>query len=277
MTDPPSISWPLNRPSARQPWTPPTTDTFQNGHANVSASHTNPTPSLPILETPPSTLHPSNLPSGSKSLSGISLRAHLLGLTLGLSASLTFFLLSSSSPLWRAPFFLSALALFHFLEYYVTATYNPTVASISAFLLSQNGSAYNIAHTLAFTECIVSNTLFPEWRILPHGAQIGVLGIGMATLIVGQVTRSVAMAQAGSNFNHTVQMQKKSGHELVTNGIYGWLRHPSYFGFWWWGLGTQMVLGNGICFMGYTIVLWKFFSDRIESKFTGGTVFPKIF
>ena len=256
MSDP-SISWPLNRPSTRQPWTPPT-PASQNGHAA-------PTATLPTLATLPASFHPSNLPSGSKSLSGISLRAHLLGLTLGLSISITVYLLSLPSPLWRAPFFLAALALFHFLEYYVTARHNPAIANISAFLLSQNGLAYNVAHTLAFAECTVSNTLFPNWNILPEWAQIAVLGVGLLALLVGQATRSVAMAQAGSNFNHTVQMQKKSGHELVTNGIYAWLRHPSYFGFWWWGLGTQMVLGNGICFVGYVVVLWKFFKDRIES------------
>ena len=74
------------------------------------------------------------------------------------------------------------------------------------------------------------------------------------------------MAQAGSNFNHLVQMRRKQGHELVTDGIYAWLRHPSYFGFWWWGLGTQVVLGNWACLVGYAVVLWRFFSGRIESE-----------
>jgi len=74
------------------------------------------------------------------------------------------------------------------------------------------------------------------------------------------------MAQAGSNFNHTVQMKRKEGHELVTHGIYAWLRHPSYFGFWWWSLGTQVVLGDGLCLVAYAIVLWRFFNGRIERE-----------
>lgn len=86
-------------------------------------------------------------------------------------------------------------------------------------------------------------------------------------LVIGQVIRSTAMAQAGTNFNHTVQMQKNYGHELVTDGMYAWLRHPSYFGFFWWGLGTQVVLGNVVCFMGYAVVLWGFFRSRITSEF----------
>ena len=85
-------------------------------------------------------------------------------------------------------------------------------------------------------------------------------------LVVGQTSRTTAMAHAGSNFNHLVQSKKKEGHELVTDGIYAWLRHPSYFGFFWWGLGTQVVLGNGICLVAYAIALWRFFRHRIEKE-----------
>ena len=74
------------------------------------------------------------------------------------------------------------------------------------------------------------------------------------------------MAQAGTNFNHQVQSRRNEGHELVTTGLYAWLRHPSYFGFFWWGLGTQVVLGNIVSFLGYLGVLWYFFSTRIRRK-----------
>lgn len=83
---------------------------------------------------------------------------------------------------------------------------------------------------------------------------------------LGQGTRTAAMVHAGSNFSHLVQSRKKAGHVLVTGGVYGWLRHPSYFGFFWWGLGTQVVLGNAVCLVGYAIVLWKFFESRIKSE-----------
>lgn len=61
-------------------------------------------------------------------------------------------------------------------------------------------------------------------------------------------------------------MRKAASHELVTGGVYAYLRHPSYFGFFWWGLGTQLLLGNGICFVGYAVVLWRFFSERIAKE-----------
>lgn len=204
-------------------------------------------------------------------LPGISLRAFCLGFTVGLSTLFTMFFAYFNQPLWRLPFFLSTLSLFHSLEYQITAMYNPSFATVSAFLLSQNGRAYNIAHTLAFLECFVHYsfvpTYFPQARLefdSPNILHLLWLVLGFGMLLVGQVTRTVAMAQAGSNFNHTVQRKKRQGHTLVTDGIYAWLRHPSYFGFFFWGLGTQVVLGNLVCLIGYAVVLWRFFRHRIR-------------
>jgi protein-S-isoprenylcysteine O-methyltransferase len=259
--EPPARSPLPTAPLPQTSWAPTTNhDSTTNGHTHQPT----PTPARP-QSTP--TLDSSNLPQAPKSLSGISLRAFLLGLTLGTSLLLTLHLLSSTtSPLWRIPFFLSTLSLFHFLEYWTTATYNTRFASISAFLLSQNGSAYNVAHTAAVLECLLAHLLFPDVSWLGFSRrQPALIALGLAMIVVGQATRTAAMAQAGSNFNHTLQMKRDAAHELVTGGIYGWLRHPSYFGFFWWGLGTQVVLGNGLCLVGYTAVLWKFFSARIKS------------
>lgn len=92
------------------------------------------------------------------------------------------------------------------------------------------------------------------------------LGLGFALMILGQAARTTAMAQAGANFNHQLQHKKKEGHVLVTGGIYKALRHPSYFGFFWWGLGSQIVLGNGLCFVAYAAALWRFFRLRIARE-----------
>ncbi|OJJ58853.1 hypothetical protein ASPSYDRAFT_151389 [Aspergillus sydowii CBS 593.65] len=212
-------------------------------------------------------------PSGSKSLSGISLRAFLLGATLGLCLSITIaLLLIQASPyyLWRLPFFVFSLCLFHFLEYYITAAYNTRCADISAFLLSSNGWAYNFAHSSAFVECLLAYLFYPHESYFSftapvYGVKIQVV-IGLFLMALGQSVRSLAMAQAGSNFNHTVQVERKEDHTLVTHGVYAVLRHPSYFGFFWWGIGTQLVLGNVVSLLGYAVVLWKFFSHRIDRE-----------
>lgn len=74
------------------------------------------------------------------------------------------------------------------------------------------------------------------------------------------------MAQAGTNFAHIPAREKKQGHVLVTWGVYAYFRHPSYFGFFWWAVGTQILVGNKICALGYTVVLWQFFRKRIHAE-----------
>lgn len=262
----------------------PNATAARNIVSNINVANTNsnePTNPLPIPNANPrmsnsacgttTAIDPTIYPSGTKSLSGISLRAFLLGHVGGLSLLTTLLtLLYTSSPLWRAPFFLFALTTFHFLEYWVTAHYNTPFASISAFLLTQNGAAYNIAHTSALAECILSQLFLPRGYFTRTSAPfLGVRGqvtLGLILLIIGQIVRTVAMAQAGTNFTHTIQHRKRDEHVLVKDGVYAVLRHPSYFGFFWWGLGTQLVLGNVVCFVGYLVVLWKFFAERIKSE-----------
>jgi protein-S-isoprenylcysteine O-methyltransferase len=214
-------------------------------------------------------IHPSNYPGGKKSLSGISIRAFLLGTALGISVSLTVLFLVLSVRLWRVTFFVASLCLFHFLEYYVTARYNTRHASVGSFLLTSNGWAYNVAHGSAITECILSHFIFPEgyfWWTRAIGDLKLQLILGLLLVIVGQTVRSLAMAHAGTNFNHTVQVVHKEGHSMVTDGVYRILRHPSYFGFFWWSIGTQLVLENVLCFWAYALILRTFFSNRIQSE-----------
>lgn len=90
--------------------------------------------------------------------------------------------------------------------------------------------------------------------------------MGVASVLIGQAVRSLAMLHAGESFNHQIQTHKAASHKLITDGIYGYFRHPSYFGYFYWGLGTQLVLGNMLCFFLYTAALWLFFSERIKNE-----------
>lgn len=203
---------------------------------------------------------PSLLPRGSRSLSSIGLQAFFLGFILAGCLLSTAWLVSQQKTVWRLPSFFASLSLFHFLEYWTTAHFNPPAARASSFLLYSNGTAYNVAHTLATLEIVVSNVLSSYQSLYVNRYTITT---GAVLIVIGQLVRSVAMAQAGTNFNHTPQKVRKEGHILVTTGVYGWLRHPSYFGFFWWALGTQVLVGNKICLVGYLLALWNFFHRRI--------------
>ncbi|KAI1212883.1 ICMT-domain-containing protein [Annulohypoxylon truncatum] len=228
------------------------------------------------MESPPDSpvaqsaqMHPERayLSGQPKSLEGIAIRSFCLGIALASSVvAVLLTLILTSSPLWRLPFFIGALSTFHFLEFWTTAKYNTPVATIGSFLLTANWPAYAIAHSAALLECLVTGVLFPNRSWAPFYSGHIILLLGFILVFVGQFVRSAAMVQAGQSFNHTIQHRKKDTHVLVTTGLYSFLRHPAYFGFFYWGVGTQMVLGNPICFVAYTIVLWQFFSKRVKHE-----------
>jgi protein-S-isoprenylcysteine O-methyltransferase len=85
-------------------------------------------------------------------------------------------------------------------------------------------------------------------------------------LAIGQFFRICAMFTAGSNFTHLIAKRKNTSHNLVKSGIYSISRHPSYFGFFIWSIGCQILCFNPICIVGFTFVLWNFFNSRIKEE-----------
>ncbi|KIM29520.1 hypothetical protein M408DRAFT_8173 [Serendipita vermifera MAFF 305830] len=157
----------------------------------------------------------------------------------------------------QLPFFFAAWAFFHWAEFAVTAGWNRDKCSTSSFLLD-NGREYHIAHSVAVLEFVLTVYFFPNAKRWNY-----VTPIGMLVVLGGQFLRSIAMIHASKNFSHMVAYKRLHGHELVTDGIYSWSRHPSYVGFFYWGLGTQIALQNPISFIGYFIVMLRFFQKRI--------------
>ena len=41
------------------------------------------------------------------------------------------------------------------------------------------------------------------------------------------------------------------------------MRHPSYFGWFYWAIGTQLMLCNPVCTVVYALAAWRFFSMRV--------------
>ncbi|ORZ08010.1 Isoprenylcysteine carboxyl methyltransferase family-domain-containing protein, partial [Lobosporangium transversale] len=153
--------------------------------------------------------------------------------------------------------FLAALAIFHAFEYIAIALFNPTKLTLDSFLLNHSPE-YTMATIGGVTEFLIELYFFPQlktWGWLNK--------VGLIIVVIGQAARTLAMFSAKSNFSHYVEFYKEEHHVLVTDGIYSLLRHPSYFGFYYWALGSQLMMMNPICFVGYGAVLHYFFSDRI--------------
>ncbi|GAA5827031.1 hypothetical protein JCM11251_002212 [Rhodosporidiobolus azoricus] len=153
--------------------------------------------------------------------------------------------------------YLASWAVFHLFEFVVTSMWNPGKLSVDSYLLN-NGVHYDVAHAAGILEHILEERYFSEeWRRWKHSGWV--FASGLLVLAAGQFLRSFAMISASSNFSHL----KRPDHELVKTGIYAWSRHPSYAGFYWWAVGTQLVLGNPFCTLVFVATLHWFFSARI--------------
>lgn len=153
-----------------------------------------------------------------------------------------------------------SLCIYHFGEYFGVLLYHYDKLSFSSYLIDQS-TQWVIATVSSFIELIIENYIF-------HGIKFNkiIIAIGVICMIVGHIFRMGAIYTGKKNFTHIVAERKKQEHVLVKEGIYSISRHPSYFGFYLWSVGTQIMCANPICVIGFTIVLFLFFKDRIINE-----------
>ena len=131
--------------------------------------------------------------------------------------------------------YLMVLAIFHLSEYITTALSNPQNLSFDSFLVNHSVQYWG-AMLVSWVEYFTINFFFPQLK----PSLTLVTFTGLLLCLLGELTRKLAMLHAGRNFNHLVQSHKSREHKLVTTGIYGWSRHPSYVGWFLWSVGTQV-------------------------------------
>ncbi|GJJ72477.1 protein-S-isoprenylcysteine O-methyltransferase [Entomortierella parvispora] len=191
---------------------------------------------------------------GQNSPQNIAVYGFGLGALFGGSIVLATIVKTSIPQFWL---FLAALGVFHALEYIAIALFNPMKLKLDSFLLNHSPE-YTIATASGITEFLIELYFFPQLK-----SWSWINKIGLVMVIVGQIARTLAMFSAKSNFSHHVEYYKEEHHVLVTGGIYSVLRHPSYFGFYYWALGSQLMMMNPVCLIGFAGALHHFFSDRI--------------
>jgi protein-S-isoprenylcysteine O-methyltransferase len=185
----------------------------------------------------------------------VSLISYGLGIVGGIC-----FILSFNKKYGNFFAFIFWLTLYHNMEFVSTATFKREVCSIDSYLLNHS-DAYHLAMGVGMFEYWIERLIFKNaaWK----GFNI-ISIIGLLLVIAGQYTRTAAMFTCKSNFSHVIEEEKRPQHVLVKNGIYKYLRHPSYTGFFYWGIGTQLLLMNPISVVGYAVVLFRFFKERIS-------------
>lgn len=120
-------------------------------------------------------------------------------------------------------------------EFLTTAVNQPNTVTTDAFLLNHSRE-YHFALLVSLLEYLLEGYLLPQWKF----AYPPLAYIGFGVCLTGEAIRKVAMFTAGRNFTHVIADEHQPDHFLVTDGIYGIWRHPSYVGWFYWSVGTQV-------------------------------------
>ncbi|OHT07280.1 hypothetical protein TRFO_24620 [Tritrichomonas foetus] len=165
-------------------------------------------------------------------------------------ADLTYFQLS---------FLLIVIVGYHVAEYLLAKHFHPDTTTASSFLIT---TEYLIAFTVGLVEFLIERYF---WASKSDSSSL-TIWVGIAMVIVGLYIRFSSIITAGKSFTHLVQYRKRAEHKLITHGIYKYIRHPGYFGFFVFAVGTQIMLKNFFSVIGFICVLWYFFYDRIKDE-----------
>lgn len=107
-----------------------------------------------------------------------------------------------------------------------------------------------------------------EWALIrqttPTGMSSTLSIIGAFAILGGLSLRIFAVWSLGPNFAATVQI--KQNQDLITHGLYSYLRHPSYTGAWFMLMGYGIFLHSilGTLLMG--IGLFFAYQKRIQTE-----------
>ncbi|XP_062226630.1 probable protein-S-isoprenylcysteine O-methyltransferase [Phragmites australis] len=152
--------------------------------------------------------------------------------------------------------FAAALVFFHGSEYVLAAAFHGrSNVTATSLLISKQ---YVLAMSFAMLEHLTEILLFPEVK-----GYWFVSNIGLLMVLIGEVIRKLAVVTAGRAFTHVIRIHHEDRHQLITHGVYRFMRHPGYSGFLVWAVGTQVMLCNPVSTVAFVLVLWRFFSKRI--------------
>ncbi len=169
--------------------------------------------------------------------------------------------LSTPRLVWPFGCYLSFLAFFHWSEFLFAALGSPARAETSLYMLNHSPE-YLFALAASIVEYWLEAWLWP-------GKSTNYLWLNVIGLLVcfaGETLRKVAMWTAADNFSHYVEHSRRREHQLVRHGIYAWFRHPAYVGWFYWSLGSQVLLVNPLCMIAYPLASFAFFKGRVYSE-----------
>lgn len=141
-------------------------------------------------------------------------------------------------------------------EFVSSATNQPSRVHLRSFLIYGNPGSYHFwgMHCFMWLDNWLGFLQVPMYM----------RNFGVILALSGLLVRAIAMRTCGESFAHIIDTKKSIRLRLVTTGIYGWSRHPSYLGFWCFAVGTLLVLAGASSIIATVVILGVFFKKRIR-------------
>ncbi|MCQ3975173.1 MAG: isoprenylcysteine carboxylmethyltransferase family protein [Anaerolineae bacterium] len=71
-------------------------------------------------------------------------------------------------------------------------------------------------------------------------------------------------ADLGRNWSDTLEVRQ--GHQLITSGVYKYVRHPMYAAFWLWGVAQALLLPNWIAGWSHLLTFSALYFWRVPDE-----------
>ncbi len=122
---------------------------------------------------------------------------------------------------------------------------------------------------LGILPCIYLATHFPRFADYPFVPVQGYLGIAVDLGVLWLFHRT--HRDLGRNWSVSLDLRER--HTLVTNGVYAWVRHPMYAGFWLMAVAQVLMLPNWVAGPAGLVGFGALFFGRVgreEAMMTAG-------
>lgn len=158
--------------------------------------------------------------------------------------------------------FLACSICYHKGEGLFVLNYHPREFTWTSYLI-YHSKHYFIAFISSQAEFVLGYLFMNPTK---STANIATICVFLPGLLLGLAIRQLSFYHCKSNFHHLIRYGRDSSHRLVTTGVYGWDRHPSYFGFFLMSISMQCLLKNPFNTVAFVFVLSKFFRSRIQEE-----------
>lgn len=125
----------------------------------------------------------------------------------------------------------------------------------------QNDKGSLVLLWVVITVCFTFGFMFANyktWTLINYAIYV----IGVVIIISGVIIRWISIIQLSSAF--TVNVAIANNHKLKTNGVYKYIRHPSYLGLWLIMFGFSVSMNSYFSILIITIPMFLAILYRIK-------------